>query len=354
MDEKMTDEELLDKIKDLSDCNVFINRNSLRSFMLHLFKVNNTEYLFKISTDVIKSLEYENNVMLLANPNWNINDATTGERFTWRQSSELCKQAGMKFINQNIQNISSEIRTTDFNPRGNQDKFIRRSLTKNEKKQIWLKQFKKCNNCNEDCNFSEDEIDPYTPRWQTAVKTDKIIHRTANVGDHRSLGLIDRFSKTIKNIVAKHMTRTQTNKWIDKIAPIINAYNKTPHSALNGMTPNEASKNLDKAVHIAMTRRNDAIKAQRTLFNVGDMVRVMLNKNLISKGYEANYSHEVYTITKADGNYYTLNNGKRYRGHMLLKVSPKTVLEDKKDVQAIAKKKQHVRALLKREDIKPD
>ena len=80
------------------------------------------------------------------------------------------------------------------------------------------------------------------------VKTENIIHRTANVGDHRSLGLIDRFSKTIKNIVAKHMTRQQTNKWIDKVEPIINAYNNTPHSALNGMTPNEASKNLDKAV----------------------------------------------------------------------------------------------------------
>ena len=173
MDEKMTDEELLDKIKDLSDCNVFINRNSLRSFMLHLFKVSNTEYLFKTSADVIKSLEYENNVMLLANPNWNINDATPGDRFTWRQSSELCKQAGMKFINQNIQNISSEIRTTDFNPRGNQDKFIRRSLTKEERKQIWLKQFKKCNNCNQECKFSEVEIDHFTPRWQTADDSDK-------------------------------------------------------------------------------------------------------------------------------------------------------------------------------------
>ena len=91
-----------------------------------------------------------------------------------------------------------------------------------------------------------------------------------------------------------------------------------------------------------MTRRNDAIKAQRALLNVGDMVRVMLNKNLISKGYEANYSHEVYTITKVDGNYYTLNNGKRYRGHMLLKVSPKTVLEDKKDVQAILRRRNNM------------
>ena len=56
-------------------------------------------------------------------------------------------------------------------------------------------------------------------------------------------------------------------------------------------------------------------------------------------------------LLKWNRNYFTLNNGKRYRGH---KVSPKTLLEDKRDVQAIAKKKQHVRALLKREDIKPE
>ena len=186
------------------------------------------------------------------------------------------------------------------------------------------------------------------------VKKDNMIHKTAEVGDHRVLGVIDRFSRTIKNIVSKYMTRDQNNIWIDKIPKIINTYNNTPHSSLDDMTPNEAAKNPDEAIHMAIERHQDARKEQRKEFKIGDTVRVMIEKSKVSKGYDPNYSHEVFLIDKVEGNYYTLSNGKKYRAYKLLKVHEKTQRKEKKDVQKVARKEHKRTFLLRREDIQEE
>ena len=175
------------------------------------------------------------------------------------------------------------------------------------------------------------------------VPKDNILHKTAEVHDHRVLGVIDRFSRTIKNIVSKYMTRDQNHIWID-----------TPHSSLEGMTPNEASKNTDEAIRIAIGRHQDARMEQRKEFNVGDTVRVMIEKGKVSKGYDPNYSHQVYSIEKVEGNNYTLSNGKKYRAYKLMKVHEKTQVTEKKDVQKIARKEHNRTLLLRREDIQEE
>ena len=186
------------------------------------------------------------------------------------------------------------------------------------------------------------------------VVNDNIGHKTAKVGDHRVLGVIDRFSKTIKEIVSKYMTRNQNNIWIDKIAKIINTYNNTPHSTLEGITPNEASKHQYMAVDMAIRHHKEARQSQMKDFKVGDKVRLKIEKSIVSKGYDPNYSHEVYTIESINNNYYTLSNGKEYRGYRLQRVHPRTKLTQKKDVQKIARKEHNRKLLLAREDIQPE
>ncbi len=186
------------------------------------------------------------------------------------------------------------------------------------------------------------------------VKKDNMIHKTVEVGDHRVLGVIDRFSRTIKNIVSKYMTRNQNNVWIDKIAKIINTYNNTPHSSLENMTPNEASKDTDAAIRISIQKHQDARMEQRKEFHIGDKVRLQNEKTIVSKGYEPNYSHKVYTIEKIEGNYYILDNNKKYRAYRLQKIHSKTKVTEKKDVQKIARKERSRTLLLNREDVKPE
>ena len=53
-------------------------------------------------------------------------------------------------------------------------------------------------------------------------------------------------------------------------------------------------------------------------------------------------------------NYYTLSNGKEYRGYRLQRVHPRTKLTQKKDVQKIARKERNRKLLLAREDIQEE
>jgi len=47
------------------------------------------------------------------------------------------------------------------------------------------------------------------------LNENKIIDLKADIEDHHSLGVVDRFSKTLKTIIAKYMTANETTKWQD-------------------------------------------------------------------------------------------------------------------------------------------
>jgi hypothetical protein len=64
-----------------------------------------------------------------------------------------------------------------------------------------------------------------------------IVDLKADIGDHNSLGVIDRFSKTFKTVVSKYMTINDTTKYYPEIDKIIKSYNNTPHNSLNNIKP---------------------------------------------------------------------------------------------------------------------
>ncbi len=88
--------------------------------------------------------------------------------------------------------------------------------------------------------------------WKSIVanwfKKEGIVHREVEVKDSHALGLINSFSKFVKNAVHKHFTHTGKVEWVSYIAPLIQNYNDTPHGALKlkgepAMSPDEASIN---------------------------------------------------------------------------------------------------------------
>jgi hypothetical protein len=56
-------------------------------------------------------------------------------------------------------------------------------------------------------------------------------------GDHHALGIIDRLTRTIKNIIYKNFVVNNNNVWIDKIDEIIEKYNNTPNEGILGFKP---------------------------------------------------------------------------------------------------------------------
>jgi len=88
-----------------------------------------------------------------------------------------------------------------------------------------------------------------------------IIDLKADVGDHHSLGVIDRFSRTLKTMISKYMTAKDTTTYFDKLPDLLNAYNDTPHSSLGDISPLSVFKNpknyeLVKQINLAKMKFN--------------------------------------------------------------------------------------------------
>ena len=77
------------------------------------------------------------------------------------------------------------------------------------------------------------------------LKSLKIEHRFVDVKQHASLGLIDRFCRTLRLYINKYLTSRGTTRYIDGLPELVENYNNTYHSTIN-CTPNEANKHIDE------------------------------------------------------------------------------------------------------------
>ena len=99
----------------------------------------------------------------------------------------------------------------------------------------------------------------------------------------------EKFIRTLKNKLYKHMTATGQNVYYDVLDDIVNEYNNTKHSSIK-MKPKDVGNN--KRVYI------DEHNEKRSRFKVGDRVRISAFKNIFAKGYTPNWSKEIFIVNK--------------------------------------------------------
>ena len=113
--------------------------------------------------------------------------------------------------------------------------------------------------------------------------------------------IAERFVKTIKGKMWKYMTENKTKKIIDVLDDLVDEYNNTEHSTIK-MTPKEASKweNEEKVFNTAFivdgTKRDIEKEISKIDLKVNDRVRITRKKKEGAKGYEANWSDEIFKI----------------------------------------------------------
>jgi transposase InsO family protein len=91
---------------------------------------------------------------------------------------------------------------------------------------------------------------------QYHLKELKVEHRTVEVGDHKALGIIDRLSRTMKEMIFKDFTERNSVVWYDRLSSYADAYNSSPHRGILNLAPDEAgyhelelvSHNLEKSI----------------------------------------------------------------------------------------------------------
>ena len=115
---------------------------------------------------------------------------------------------------------------------------------------------------------------------------DIIMYSTFNEG--KSV-IADRFIRTLKNELYKHMTATGKNVYYDVLDDVVNKYNNTKHSTIK-MKPIDVRNN--KRVYIDEHNEKDS------KFKLGDRVRISKFKNIFAKGYTPNWSREIFIVDK--------------------------------------------------------
>ena len=135
---------------------------------------------------------------------------------------------------------------------------------------------------------------------------DIIMYSTYNEG--KSV-VAERFIRTLKNKLYKHVTATGKNVYYDVLDDVVSKYNNTKHSNIK-MRPKDV-KNDNKRVYIDEHNEKDTTKSsssERSRFKVGDIVRISKFKNIIAKGYTPNWSREIVIVNKINNSVpYTYN-----------------------------------------------
>eukprot|EP01059_Diplonema_ambulator_P033426 TRINITY_DN6978_c1_g1_i1.p2 TRINITY_DN6978_c1_g1~~TRINITY_DN6978_c1_g1_i1.p2 ORF type:complete len:313 (+),score=-32.54 TRINITY_DN6978_c1_g1_i1:1599-2537(+) len=148
-----------------------------------------------------------------------------------------------------------------------------------------------------------------------------ITHDTNEVGDHNALGIIDRFSRTIRERLERHFSVNKTDNWVDYIDDIVKSYNNTPHSTLHMRTPASILKDDEEILADNIDKGAYEYRAVPRL-KVGDLVRKSLKKNIFSKGTKQQYTKETFKVTGVKIVNAELNDGSIQRIDSLLKVVP--------------------------------
>ena len=100
----------------------------------------------------------------------------------------------------------------------------------------------------------------------------------------------ERFIKTLKNKLYKHMAAVSKKVYYDVSDDIVKKYNNTWHSTIKMKPKDVKDDNFTK--YVEESNKKDP------KFNVGDRVRISKYKNIFAKGYTPNWSEEVFIINK--------------------------------------------------------
>ena len=114
---------------------------------------------------------------------------------------------------------------------------------------------------------------------------DMVMYSTHNEGKYI---VAERFIRTLKSKIYKHMTSISKNVNVDKLDDIVDEYNNAYHTTIK-MKPIDVKDkdNTDKEIN------NKDPK-----FKVGDHVRISKYKSIFAKSYTLNWSEEVFFIKK--------------------------------------------------------
>lgn len=150
---------------------------------------------------------------------------------------------------------------------------------------------------------------------------------------------IERFNRTLKNLIAQNFTKNNNILWVDDLPLLISNYNNSYHSTIKDIPNRIHDGNRDnmKQENIVKKHVQKWVKSGHNYpeLKIGDKVRIHIltnaeeRKNIFAKKYNEQWSREIYTISKIVNSnskllkkmYVISNSNKQFYRHDLQKIS---------------------------------
>ena len=191
--------------------------------------------------------------------------------------------------------------------------------------------------------------------FKTLVDSENIVSISNDINDHNALGIIDRFSRTIKEMIEKYMTANNTTSYVSQLPKLVKIYNETPQRGIDDIAPAKVGGDPENMLIVSNINRAKQIANQKIVkkvykIKVNDKVRIMNEKTIFNKGYSITYSKDVFIVASISGEKATLNNGKNYSMDKLLLV-PEGSVNLKNDKKEKLEQTEKAKRRLRREGI---
>lgn len=150
-------------------------------------------------------------------------------------------------------------------------------------------------------NVYHDLGNEFRGAFNTYAKENDIENLTNELDNHKSLGVIDRFSKTLKSMLSKYMTQNNTTKIYDVLNKFIDSYNKTPHSSLGNISPDDVIKNEKNFITVLNINQAEILYNKgihKSDIKIGDFVRIKRKKINLKKATLLHIQNEFIKLKK--------------------------------------------------------
>ena len=115
--------------------------------------------------------------------------------------------------------------------------------------------------------------------------------------NRQKAAVAERFVRTLKEKIHKYMDSQGSDAYINKLQDFVGAYNQSRHRSI-GMAPNDVTFINVSRVWNRLYGKQSAKKRRGHRFSTGDRIRISEFKRTFSKGYEQNYTDEIFTVSR--------------------------------------------------------
>jgi len=105
--------------------------------------------------------------------------------------------------------------------------------------------------------------------------------------------VVQRFNRTLKTKMFRYFTFKNTKRYVDILADLLHSYNNTNHRPI-GMTASKLNVDNEDGVRARVYPLKP--KTYKWKYNVGDRLRISMQRKPFRKGYLGEWSEEIFEI----------------------------------------------------------